>query len=314
MKGGANYRGRCRATRMVLAISVVCCAAAGALRAQAAPASSPSRAEPKTAPQPASAAIPAYPDTAKGLEEFVNAMMKAEKNGDRQTLGAYARSLVLRNPLQWFDSAFGDDAGPQLAAASENARNGIEFNAPGTIRDMIASKRTTVGVARFDGSCTNDRISFGPTDTEYKLLVLRENPQPLYDVRFTGSTSWSLWTYFAYVNGGFRYVGQLQASDVRAHPPVTPPESVVAGSLVKRVAPKYPDFARQSGVQGEVMFHALIGTDGTIHSLELVAGPCALVEAAETAVKQWRFSPATQDGKPVQVDTVITVSFTLGSL
>jgi protein TonB len=87
--------------------------------------------------------------------------------------------------------------------------------------------------------------------------------------------------------------------------------SVQAGCLCSKVAPIYPPLARQTRVSGTVRLHAIIGEDGSIQSLEVMAGHPLLIQAALDAVKQWRYKPTVLNGKPVEVDTTIDVIFNL---
>jgi bla regulator protein blaR1 len=73
---------------------------------------------------------------------------------------------------------------------------------------------------------------------------------------------------------------------------------VVYAKLLTSVEPVYPPEAKAKGIQGTVWLKGMIGTDGRAHDLKLVSGPRALVGAAEAAVRQWTFQPATFDGKP----------------
>jgi protein TonB len=97
-------------------------------------------------------------------------------------------------------------------------------------------------------------------------------------------------------------------------PPPEPPKRIIISHpseamLLNKVIPAYPAVARIAGVQGEVKLHAIIAKDGTIQSLAVTSGPEMLREAALKAVEQWRYRPYTLNGVPVEVETVITVSF-----
>jgi TonB family protein len=81
--------------------------------------------------------------------------------------------------------------------------------------------------------------------------------------------------------------------------------------LVRRVEPIYPPLARQIRHSGQVRLHALIAVDGTIASLEVMDGDPLLVRSALDAVGQWRYRPTLLNGSPVEVETVITVVYTL---
>jgi protein TonB len=88
-------------------------------------------------------------------------------------------------------------------------------------------------------------------------------------------------------------------------------QGVSQGLLIHEVRPQYPPLARQARIQGSVVLQAVIGKDGTIQNLRVVSGHPMLTSAALEAVKQWRYKPYFLNGEPVEVDTQITVNFTL---
>jgi protein TonB len=90
-------------------------------------------------------------------------------------------------------------------------------------------------------------------------------------------------------------------------------QGVTKGLLIRRVEPTYPPLARSARVQGEVVLSAIISTNGDIENLQLVSGHPILVPAALIAVKQWRYKPYLLNGQPTEVETTITVIFTLSS-
>jgi protein TonB len=86
---------------------------------------------------------------------------------------------------------------------------------------------------------------------------------------------------------------------------------VMASNLITRVNPVYPDIARAEGVSGAVVLHAIIGKTGEMESLAVISGPEMLQGAAIEAVRQWRYRPYLLNGEPTEVDTTITVNFSL---
>jgi len=90
-------------------------------------------------------------------------------------------------------------------------------------------------------------------------------------------------------------------------------QGVTRGLLIHREEPTYPPLARAARVQGEVVLSAVIDTNGQIQNLQLVSGHPMLVPSAIAAVKQWRYKPYLLNGQPVEVETTITVIFTLSS-
>jgi protein TonB len=123
------------------------------------------------------------------------------------------------------------------------------------------------------------------------------------------------------VFGGIPGQGLMVGSSGPALPP--PPKAtaparikqggnVTAASIVTQTRPVYPALARQARIQGNVVLHAIIDKDGKVAQLEVVTGHPLLVQAALDAVKQWRYKPTLLNGDPVEVDTTITVTFTMG--
>lgn len=86
---------------------------------------------------------------------------------------------------------------------------------------------------------------------------------------------------------------------------------VAEGKLVHRVQPVYPPLARTARIQGQVILSAIISKTGEITGLKVIQGHPMLQAAALDAVKQWRYEPYLLNGEPVEVDTTITVNFTL---
>jgi protein TonB len=64
-------------------------------------------------------------------------------------------------------------------------------------------------------------------------------------------------------------------------------------------------------VQGAVILDATISREGNISNLKLVKGDQVLAHAAIEAVRQWRYKPYYLNGKPVEVQTQITINFKL---
>jgi TonB family protein len=88
---------------------------------------------------------------------------------------------------------------------------------------------------------------------------------------------------------------------------------VIAGLLVRKVNPEYPEDARAARIQGVVILKAEINTEGNVSSLELVSGHPLLAPAAIEAAKQWKYRPYLLNGQPVVVETQIQVNFVLSA-
>jgi len=96
-------------------------------------------------------------------------------------------------------------------------------------------------------------------------------------------------------------------------PSVHPPRvsRMMEGNLIYRVQPQYPALARQARVQGIVVLRAMISREGKIENLQVISGHPLLVQSAMDAVRQWRYRPYFLNNEPVEVETQVTVNFTL---
>jgi TonB family protein len=86
---------------------------------------------------------------------------------------------------------------------------------------------------------------------------------------------------------------------------------VTEAMLIRRVNPIYPAEARMQRLAGLVTLDVTVAEDGSIHNIKVVSGPALLASAATTAVKEWRYSPSTLDGKAIEVQKRITINFKL---
>lgn len=83
------------------------------------------------------------------------------------------------------------------------------------------------------------------------------------------------------------------------------------GDLVRKILPVYPPLARSARIQGQVLLQAMISKQGVIEDLKVLSGHPMLVPAAKEAVRQWRYRPYVLNNEPVEVETQITVTFSL---
>ena len=86
---------------------------------------------------------------------------------------------------------------------------------------------------------------------------------------------------------------------------------VAEANLIHDVAPQYPPEAGRARVEGTVVLMAVIGTDGSVKDVRVESGLPLLAQAAIDAVKQWRYRPYLLNGEAVEVDSRITINFTL---
>src|SRR6185312_12146560 len=103
----------------------------------------------------------------------------------------------------------------------------------------------------------------------------------------------------------------VQEKPTAAAVPVIAPRPVAG--MESDQPPRYPDAARRRGEQGRVMLHVDVSADGLPTEVEIAhsSGHHALDEAAVSAVKRWRFVPASHDGRPIAGSADVPVRFQL---
>jgi len=86
---------------------------------------------------------------------------------------------------------------------------------------------------------------------------------------------------------------------------------VKPAQLISHASPIYPTLAKNQHVSGNVLVDALIDASGRVTTTKIISGPTLLHQAAMDAVRQWKYQPATLDGKPVAMHLTVTVQFRL---
>jgi TonB family protein len=76
-------------------------------------------------------------------------------------------------------------------------------------------------------------------------------------------------------------------------------------------SPRYPDEAKQKGIQGVVRLHIVVNRSGSVKSLDVMAGDPILAKAAMEGVRKWKFEPTYVSGKAVEVDSAVEINFQL---
>jgi protein TonB len=112
--------------------------------------------------------------------------------------------------------------------------------------------------------------------------------------------------------------GALSAHAVAGAPtlavPAPAPTSIVKqGQLIHRVDPTYPEIASEQHSEGTVRLNVTVGPDGIVRGVALLGGPRLLVDAAEKAVRQWRYAPTLLNGKPVEFQREVDLTFRFAS-
>ncbi|HKQ99781.1 MAG TPA: energy transducer TonB [Pyrinomonadaceae bacterium] len=85
--------------------------------------------------------------------------------------------------------------------------------------------------------------------------------------------------------------------------------SILQGRLISLPKPPYPEAAKAARASGMVPVLILLDEAGKVIRVKPLCGHPLLMEAAERAAWQARFSPTMISGKPIKVSTIITYNF-----
>ena len=105
--------------------------------------------------------------------------------------------------------------------------------------------------------------------------------------------------------------GSDDKSASKSNDTLSVPASEMAGNIVYKKTPVYPMEAKKQRIQGTVKLNAVIGKGGTIENLVVVSGPNELQQSALDAVREWTYKPYLLNGYPVDVNTTISVVYSL---
>lgn len=95
-----------------------------------------------------------------------------------------------------------------------------------------------------------------------------------------------------------------------ASPELVAKQSVVSPAVaIRTVAPVYPDYLRSAGFTGVVHLKLNVSSQGVVTGVNSIDGPVSLRQPAIVAVRQWRFRPATLNGRPVSSTVEAAVRF-----
>jgi TonB family protein len=236
--------------------------------------------------------------------------MKEVKRGDEARFAALSRDVALPGHQEWLVSVFGNELGQELALSYANLRAEIQNTLFAGLRKMQEDGFRDLRVTRQLSPCLA-----GTPEQMFRILAARKVKIPFYSVNFRRGEATRSAGFFVFLDGAFRWIGNLRFGDTDDPPVVPPPQpvgpSLQSKALEKSAAPVYPPEAQKNRIQGTVRLSAIVTKDGTIRNLTFVGGPCVLADAAMTAVRQWRYKPTVVNGAPIEICTTIDVVFTL---
>ena len=81
--------------------------------------------------------------------------------------------------------------------------------------------------------------------------------------------------------------------------------------LKHKVEPDYPIMAKRAKVSGEVVLECIIDEEGNVSISKVLKKVDMVQQAAESAIKQWKYEPAVMGGRPQAVYLIVKLKFNL---
>jgi len=269
-------------------------------------------------PQTAAGTVSAYPESQAGLRALIQDMLNAVASDSTDKMDSYSSGLTIPNHVAWFANAFGPEEGARLDAKYSELLPRVSSKLSQRFSHALDGQMNDVSISVWEkpanASSGLDRAVFAAM--LQPVAIYRANGiGPIYNSSGPGPMSrFPIYLGdFVFVDGAFRYIDSEVFDALSTAPPlrIRQAGNVTAARVVYQPAPRYPDKARSEHVEGAVVLRAIINKDGAVKSLEVVSGDPLLATAAIDAVKQWRYTPTLLNGRAVELDTTITVTFTL---
>jgi TonB family protein len=237
-----------------------------------------------------------YPNNPSGLRQLLDEMLAAARQDDHTKLQALIREAEIPDYENWFTTTFGREKGESAAGSYGETLQ----------KDQKDFQDLLIQLSQLEGEFSIQKVDTakkygtltGPVD-EY-IADWKETGPP------TGQEVQHIAEFF-FIEGQFRWNNIVQFYPFQSGKP----NSFVAAKLVKRVAPEYPEEARQKSIQGTVILNVILRKDGSVTVQNVAAGDPILSPAAIEAVRQWRYEPTLINGRPFEVQTKINVVFEL---
>ncbi|MGA2301992.1 MAG: energy transducer TonB [Candidatus Acidiferrum sp.] len=250
-----------------------------------------------------------YSDTTDGLQRLLQDTLAAAKSGDREKVAAFVKDMEIPDCDAWLHKMYESDKADSWMGLCD-----AKVLAP---REQWMQE-LFMRLAKEEGEVLTRKVNDNPEPghgLEWGWLGSIRQPLDIYFANWKLSNAPSDYErdpigYFMFIDGGFRW----ESTIVTLKPSETKHAKIVVQKLIRKVAPVYPPEAASRGISGTVRVHFVIGEDGIVYNAHAISGEGLsedplLRKAAEEAVLQWRYEPATLVGKPIQIDATADVIF-----
>jgi protein TonB len=226
-------------------------------------------------------------------------------------------SQAITKPITAPQPAAGSNAAPVSATPADSApasKSSVNPQLVPITRDGMRGSGTTIPAA------VTERISRPPAEPEPKKPALGQVHLASPTLTRPGNTqdggvdAPTISASNADANGAGLNSGLVAGNEKQPAAPEAPliiGGDVKPAKLMNAVAATYPALAKSQHVSGNVVVDALIDATGHVTTMKVISGPSLLHQAAKDALHQWKYQPASLDGKPVAMHLTVTLQFRL---
>jgi len=252
-----------------------------------------------------------YLNTTEGLRQFLQEVLTAAKSSDEQKMTAFLKAMEIPNCEAWIHGMYESDKADSWMGLCDAKTLALNEKSMQELFMRLGKEKGEISTRK-----VNDNPQPGK-GLEWGWLQAIRQPLDIYFANWKAAgepedSKGEPIGYFMFIDEGFRWEsgirfgGQIKTIKTNA--------KFVPAKLVKKVEPVYPPEAAAQHIIGTVRVYYVIGGDGAVYNAHAISGEglsdnASLRKAAEEAVIQWRYQPATLGGKPIQMNAV-TVDIT----
>jgi len=245
-----------------------------------------------------------YSDTTADFQRFLEDILDVTKKGDKQRVASLLKSTEVPNYDAWLHQMYKSDSADSWMSLCDSKTLGSQEKSMGELFARLAKEGGELSVRKVndnpqggDGGLESGMVHGGKEQLEVYFASWRSPNQPK-------DAKGEPIGYFYFLEGGFRWDSLISFPKFKISN-----AKFVPAKLIKRVEPVYPADAAAQHISGTVRVYYVIGGDGAVYNAHAISGEGlsedpSLRKAAEEAVLQWGYQPATMDGKPIQTNAV----------
>jgi TonB family protein len=245
-----------------------------------------------------------YTDTTADFQRFLQDILDAAKKGDQQKVATLLKRTEVPDCDRWLHSMYkSDSADSWMSLCDARTLHAQEES----MAELFAGFAKVGG--EFSVRKVNDNPQGGSGGLESGMVHGGREPLEVYFAAWktpnqSKDAKGEPIGYFYYLDGGFRWDSLVSFPKFKIST-----AKIVPAQLIKKVEPVYPAEAAAQRISGTVRVYYVIGGDGVVYNAHALSGEGlsedpSLRKAAEDAVLQWRYQPATMDGKPIETNAV----------